>query len=105
VVKVHVSVTHPADLSFRSARVIDILPFAPDMLALDHRKLFFFDVAEEDPGRGHALCSGTGVGSEFAGPTWDDRGLLISGPAVLQLKVEARRLLRSQGFSEKTRSS
>jgi hypothetical protein len=100
VVKVHVSVTHPADLSFRSARVVDVLPFAPDMLALDHRKLFFFDVAEEDPGRGHALFSGTGVGSEFAGPTWDDRGLLVSGPAVLQLKVEAHRLLHSQGFAE-----
>ena len=100
VVKVHVSVTFPADLSFRSSRIVDFLPFAPDSITLDHRKLFFYDVTEEDPGRGQALFSGTGVGSEYGGPTWDDRGLLASGPALLQLKVEARRLLRSQGFAE-----
>jgi hypothetical protein len=100
VVKVHVSVTFPADLSFRSSRVLDFLPFAPDTLTLDHRKLYFYDVSEEDPGRGEALFSGTGVGSEYGGPTWDDRGVLASGPALLQLRVEARRLLRSQGFAE-----
>lgn len=99
-IKVNVSVTFPADLSFRSSRIVDFLPFAPDSITLDHRKLFFYDVAEEDPGRGQALFSGTGVGSEYGGPTWDDRGLLASGPALLQLKVEARRLLRSQGFAE-----
>jgi hypothetical protein len=100
VVKVHVSVTFPADLSFRSSRVVGFLPFAPDSITLDHRKLFFYDVTEEDPGRGEALFSGTGVGSEYGGPTWDDRGLLASGPALLQLKREAVRLLLSQGFSE-----
>jgi hypothetical protein len=100
VVKVHVSVTFPADLSFRSSRVVGFLPFAPDSVTLDHRKLYFYDVAEEDPARGEALFSGTGVGSEYGGPTWDDRGLLASGPALLQLKEEARRLLRSQGFAE-----
>jgi hypothetical protein len=100
VVKVHVSVTFPADLSFRSSRVVGFLPFAPDAITLDHRKLFFYDVTEEDPGRGEALFSGTGVGSEYGGPTWDDRGLLASGPALLQLKREAVRLLLSQGFSE-----
>ena len=100
VVKVHVSVTFPADLSFRSSRVVGFLPFAPDSITLDHRKLFFYDVTEEDPGRGQAVFSGTGVGSEYGGPTWDDRGLLASGPALLQLKDEARRLLRSQGFAE-----
>jgi hypothetical protein len=100
VVRVHVSVTHPADLSFRSSRVVEFLPFAPDSITLDHRKLFFYDVTEDDPAKGEALFSGTGVGSEYGGPTWDDRGLLASGPAVLQLKAEARRLLRSQGFDE-----
>jgi phosphatidylserine/phosphatidylglycerophosphate/cardiolipin synthase-like enzyme len=100
VVKVHVSVTFPADLSFRSRRVVDFLPFTPDTLTLDHRKLFFYDVTEDDPNRGEALFTGTGVGSEYAGPTWDDRGLLVSGPALLRLKTEARRLLRSQGFKE-----
>jgi hypothetical protein len=100
VVKVHVSVTFPVDMSFRSSRVVDFLPFAPDSITLDHRKLFFYDITEEDPGRGQAVFSGTGVGSEYGGPTWDDRGLMVSGPALLQLKVEARRLLRSQGFSD-----
>ena len=99
-VKVHVSVTFPADLSFRSSRVVDFLPFAPDSITLDHRKLFFHDVTEQDPGRGQAVFSGTGVGSEYGGPTWDDRGLIASGPALLQLKLEAGRLLRSQGFAE-----
>jgi hypothetical protein len=100
VIKVNVSVTFPADMSFRSSRVVDFLPFAPDSITLDHRKLFFYDVTEDDPGRGQALFSGTGVGSEYGGPTWDDRGLMASGPAILQLKAQARRLLRSQGFSE-----
>ncbi len=100
VVRVHVSVTFPADLSFRSTRVVEFLPFAPDSITLDHRKLFFYDVSEDDPGRGQALFSGTGVGAEYGGPTWDDRGLLASGPAILQLKKQAGRLLRSQGFAD-----
>jgi hypothetical protein len=100
VVKVHVSVTYPADLSFRTSKVVEFLPFAPDSLMLDHRKLFFYDVTEEDPARGEACFTGTGVGSEYAGPTWDDRGLLVSGPSLLELKAAARRLLRSQGFTE-----
>ncbi len=100
VVKVHVSVTYPADLSFRTSKLVEWLPFAPDSLMLDHRKLFFYDVTEEDPRRGEACFTGTGVGSEYAGPTWDDRGLLVSGPSLLELKAAARRLLRSQGFSE-----
>jgi hypothetical protein len=100
VIRVHVSVTFPADLSFRSSRVVGFLPFAPDSITLDHRKLFFYDVTEDDPGSGQALFSGTGVGSEYGGPTWDDRGLLASGPALLQLKREACRLLRSQGYAE-----
>jgi hypothetical protein len=101
VVKVHVSVTFPADLSFRTPRVVSFLPFAPDSIMLDHRKLFFYDVTEEDPRRGEACFTGTGVGSEYAGSTWDDRGILASGPALLELKAASRRLLRSQGFDEK----
>ena len=100
VVKVHVSVTLPADLSFRTKRVLEGLRFAPDSLMLDHRKFFFYDVTEEDPGRGRALFTGTGVGSEYASPTWDDRGLLVSGPSLVELKSAARRLLRSQGFRD-----
>ena len=100
VIKVHVSVTFPADLSFRTKRVLEGLRFAPDSLMLDHRKFFFYDVTEEDPGRGRALFTGTGVGSEYASPTWDDRGLLVSGPSLVELKSAARRLLRSQGFRD-----
>jgi hypothetical protein len=100
VIKVHVSVTFPADLSFRTSRVVQFLPFAPDSLMLDHRKLFFYDVTEEDPRKGEACFTGTGVGSEYAGPTWDDRGILVSGPALLELKNAARRLLKSQGFAD-----
>jgi len=100
VIKVHVSVTFPADLSFRTSRVIQFLPFAPDSIMLDHRKLFFYDVTEEDPRRGQACFTGTGVGSEYAGPTWQDRGILVSGPSLLELKAAARRLLLSQGFHE-----
>ena len=100
VVKVNVSVTYPADLSFRTTKLVEWLPFAPDSLMLDHRKLFFYDVTEEDPGMGEACFTGTGVGSEYAGPTWDDRGILVSGPSLLELKSAARRLLRAQGFAE-----
>ena len=100
VIKVHVSVTFPADLSFRTPKVVQFLPFAPDSIMLDHRKLFFYDVTEEDPRRGEACFTGTGVGSEYAGPTWDDRGILVSGPALLELKDAARRLLRSQGYGD-----
>ena len=98
--KVHVSVTLPADLSFRTAKLVSFLPFAPDSLILDHRKFFFYDVTEEDPSRGEACFTGTGVGQEYAGPTWDDRGILVSGPSLLELPAAARRLLRSQGFAE-----
>jgi hypothetical protein len=100
VTKVHVSITFPADLSFRTKRLLEGLRFAPDSLMLDHRKVFFYDVTEEDPSRGRALFTGTGVGSEYASETWDDRGLLVSGPSLVELKSAARRLLRSQGFRE-----
>jgi hypothetical protein len=100
VIKVNVNVTFPADLSFRTPRIVQFLPFAPDSLMLDHRKLFFYDVTEEDPRRGQACFTGTGVGSEYAGPTWQDRGILVSGPSLLELKAAARRLLLSQGFHE-----
>jgi len=100
VIKVHVSITLPADLSFRTAKLVSFLPFAPDSLILDHRKFFFYDVTEEDPSRGEACFTGTGVGQEYAGPTWDDRGILVSGPSLLELPAAARRLLRSQGFAE-----
>jgi hypothetical protein len=35
------------------------------------------------------------------GPTWDDRALLVHGPAICGLKSAARELLLSQGFAAK----
>jgi hypothetical protein len=97
-VKVHVSVTHPADVSFRSESLIPHLNFVPDLLMHDHRKISFRDVTESDPGRGEALFTGQGVGEHYVGPTWEDRSILVRGPAICGLKAAARKLLLSQGF-------
>ncbi len=99
-VKVHVNVTLPADLSFRSPGLVGFVPFVPDTVMLDHRKLFFYDVTEEDPRRGAAAFTGTGVGATYMSPTWEDRGILVSGPSLVGLKDAARQLLLSQGFGK-----
>ena len=99
-VKVHVNITNPSDYSFRSSYLIPRVPFAPDDLMRDHRKISFYDVSELDPGKGEALYTGMGIGEHYAGKSWDDRAVLVRGPAILSLKDEARRLLRQQGFRE-----
>jgi hypothetical protein len=98
-IKVHVNITNPADLTFRSAYLVRGFPFAPDVLMRDHRKIAFYDVTELDPGRGAAIYTGMGVGEHYV-DQWDDRGLLVRGPVILGLKEEARQLLASQGFNE-----
>ena len=98
-IKVHVNVTNRADSSFRSSHIIDYIPFVPDDLMRDHRKIVFYDVTEEDPGKGEALYSGMGVGEQYVGATWEDRALLVQGPTILSLKNELRRMLFQQGFS------
>ena len=98
-VKVHVNITNPPDFSFRSSHLLPKMPFLPDLLLRDHRKISFFDVTELDPGRGEALFTGVGVGEHYAGPTWEDRALLLRGPALERLKDAARELLLSQGFA------
>ena len=65
----------------------------------DHRKIVFYDITEEDPYWGEALDTGTGIGEHDTGPQWEDWAILAQGPAVLTLKEQARRLLRSQGIS------
>jgi hypothetical protein len=97
VVKVHVSITQPADLTFRTSRLLG-LPFAGDVLVRDHRKIAFRDVTERDPGRGNAMFAGVGVGENYATPTWEDRALLVQGPALVALKTSARELLLANGF-------
>ncbi|GAK50600.1 hypothetical protein U14_01833 [Candidatus Moduliflexus flocculans] len=98
IVKVHVNVTNRADSSFRSSGVFAGIPFVPDDLMRDHRKISFYDVTESDPGKGAALYSGMGIGEQYVGPTWDDRAMLVQGPELLSLKNEARHVLEQQGF-------
>jgi phosphatidylserine/phosphatidylglycerophosphate/cardiolipin synthase-like enzyme len=99
-VKVHVNITNPADYAFRSRHIIGAIPFTPDEIMRDHRKIVFFDVSEDDPAKGEAIYSGVGIGEQYVGPTWDDRSILVRGPALLSLKYEFLELLRQQGFKE-----
>jgi len=98
-VRVHVSVTNPADASFWSQQIVPVLGM-PDNIMRDHRKIVFYDVSEDDPYRGLAMYTGMGIGQHYVGPTWEDRSVMVQGPAILSLKAQARRLLQSQGIAE-----
>ncbi len=100
-IKVHVSVTSPVDLSYRTSRLVSHLPIAPDALIRDHRKIAFRDVTEADPGRGEALYAGVAVGEQYVTATWEDRALRARGPALLTLKDAARRNLLQNGFRDR----
>jgi phosphatidylserine/phosphatidylglycerophosphate/cardiolipin synthase-like enzyme len=100
VVKVHVNVMHPSDFSFRSHHIIPPLPFVPDNVMRDHRKIVIYDVAEDDAYRGAALILGVGIGENYASPTWEDRGYRLRGPAALEVRAAARRALRTNGFRD-----
>ena len=97
-VKVHVSITNPADPSFWSQQIMPLLGI-PDNLMRDHRKIVFYDISEEDPYRGSAMYTGMGIGEDYMGARWEDRALMVEGPAVLSLKGQARALLESQGLT------
>jgi hypothetical protein len=97
--KVQVNITNPADPSFWGPGILPLIGF-PDNATRDHRKIVFYDITEEDPYRGEALYTGMGIGEHYTGPGWEDRAILAQGPAVLTLKEQARRLLRSQGIPE-----
>src|SRR6185503_11342080 len=84
VVKVHVSITQPSDFSFRSHRIVPPLPFTPDNIVRDHRKVAFYDLDEQDPYRGAAIVMGVGIGEHYASATWEDRGYRLRGPAALE---------------------
>jgi hypothetical protein len=96
-IRVHVNITNPADPSFWSRRVLRLVPL-PDNMMRDHRKVVFYDLTEEDPYRGEALFTGAGIGEHYASLSWEDRSLLVRGPAALPLKAAARELLISQGI-------
>ncbi len=100
VVKVHVSVTSPADPSFWSWEVLPFPIGLPDLVMRDHRKIAFYDATETDPYKGMALYTGMGIGEHYIGAGWEDRGMMVQGPIVLSLKASARQLLLNQGFTE-----
>lgn len=97
-IKVHVSITNSADPSFWSWRVASFFPM-PDAWMRDHRKIAFYDISERDPYRGEAIFTGAGIGEHYANLAWEDRSLLIRGPAVLGLKEAARNILLKQGIT------
>ena len=98
-VKVHVSVTNPADPSFRSRWILPVVG-VPDDVMRDHRKIVVWDVSEDDPYRGVAMYTGAGVGEHYVGGAWEDRAIMLQGPAALSVRDEARALLESQGITE-----
>ena len=81
-IKIHVNITNPADISYWSRGILPILG-TPDLIARDHRKISFYDISEEDPYRGVMMIGGMGIGEHYVGATWDDRGMLVNGPAAL----------------------
>jgi len=99
-IKVHVNVGNQSDFSFRSGHIIPGIPFTPDNLMRDHRKLVLYDVNEADPYRGAVFVMGIGIGEMYASATWEDRGFRLSGPATLEARAALRQALRSNGYSE-----
>ncbi|MCE2901648.1 MAG: hypothetical protein ACK6DP_04200 [Gemmatimonas sp.] len=97
-VKVHVNITNASDPTFWSWKVATAFP-VPDTWMRDHRKLVFYDITERDLYRGESIITGAGIGEHYANLSWEDRSLLVRGPANLALKTAARELLLSQGFT------
>ncbi len=97
-VKVHVNIINPADFSFRSISIVPPLPFTPDNIMREHRKIVLYDLNEADPYRGEMLLMGVGVGEHYASGTWEDRGFRLRGPAALEARAALRRLLLTNGF-------
>lgn len=96
-IRVHVSITNPADPTFWSHQVIPLVGL-PDNVMRDHRKIAFYDVTEEDPYRGRAIYTGAGVAEHYTAVSWEDRAIILQGPAALGLKQAARDLLLNQGI-------
>jgi hypothetical protein len=97
-VRVQVNVTNPADNTFWTWEVVPWIGLRDDLIR-DHRKIAFYDVNPSEPWRGMALYTGMGVGEHYTGPTWDDRAIMVRGPALLSLRRQARELLLRQGFA------
>lgn len=97
-VKVHVNVTNSPDNTFWSWHLIRGIPVG-DQLLRDHRKLVFYDIGEDDPYRGEAIFTGAGVGEHYSNLSWEDRSLLVRGPALARLPGDLRALLSASGVS------
>lgn len=100
VIRVNVNVLHPADFSFRSHRIVPPLPFVPDNVMRDHRKMVFYDLTEADPYRGALIVMGVGIGEHYASPTWEDRAFRLRGPAALEARAAARATLLANGVRD-----
>jgi hypothetical protein len=99
VVRVNVNILLPSDFTFRSARLDPPIPFTPDNVARDHRKLALYDFTENDPYGGDLLVTGIGIGEHYASATWEDRGYRLRGPAALEARAAVRRALRDNGLT------
>jgi hypothetical protein len=99
-VKVHVNIVEPSDFSFRSSYIIPGVPFTPDNVMRDHRKIVMYDLNERDPYRGALLLMGVGIGEHYASATWEDRGYRVRGPATLDARRALREALLRNGFTE-----
>ncbi|HZI41551.1 MAG TPA: hypothetical protein VFD67_07590, partial [Gemmatimonadaceae bacterium] len=100
IIKVHVNVGNQSDFSFRSSHIIPGIPFTPDNLMRDHRKLVLYDVNEADPYRGAVFVMGIGIGEMYSSASWEDRGFRVRGPATLEARAALREALRRNGYSE-----
>lgn len=98
-IKVHVHITNQPDHSFWSSQIMPIFGLPDDALR-DHRKIVLWDLTEEDPARGGLMLTGMGVGEHYAGTHWEDRAVMIRGPAALYAKQAAREHLLEQGLTE-----
>jgi hypothetical protein len=99
-IKVNVNVGNQSDFSYRSGHIVPGVPFTPDNVMRDHRKLVLYDVNEADPTRGAVFVMGIGIGEVYSSATWEDRGFRLSGPATLEARAALRQALQSNGFSE-----
>lgn len=99
-IAVHVNVGNQSDFSFRSSHIIPGIPFTPDNVMRDHRKLVIYDVNEADPDRGAVFVMGIGIGEVYSSATWEDRGIRLRGPATLEARAALRQALLSNGFSQ-----
>ncbi len=95
-VKVHINITNKEDETFAAY-------FIREDFIRDHRKIAFRDVFEDAPCWGEtktersvAIFSGQGVGENYLGADWEDRGIKVEGVDLVKLKTAARELFLSQ---------